>query len=34
MSGVGIFSRERVEFSELWAETRLLADARALARVG
>ena len=34
MSGVGIFSRERVAFSELWAETRLLADARALARVG
>ena len=27
MSRVGIFSRERVAFSELWAETRLLAGA-------
>jgi O-antigen/teichoic acid export membrane protein len=33
MSGVGIFSRERVRFSELWSETRLLAGAQAALRV-
>jgi O-antigen/teichoic acid export membrane protein len=33
MSGVGIFSRERVPFSELWAETRLLAGAQVALRV-
>lgn len=33
MSRVGIFSRERVAFSELWAETRLLAGAQVALRV-
>jgi O-antigen/teichoic acid export membrane protein len=33
MSGVGIFSRERVPFSGLWAETRLLAGAQVALRV-
>jgi O-antigen/teichoic acid export membrane protein len=33
MSGVGIFSRDRVAFSELWAETRLLAGAQVALRV-
>jgi O-antigen/teichoic acid export membrane protein len=33
MSGVSIFSRERVGFSELWAETRLLASAQVALRV-
>ena len=33
LSGVGIFSHERVRFSELWGETRLMAGAQVALRV-
>jgi O-antigen/teichoic acid export membrane protein len=33
MSGVGVFGRERVGFSELWSETRLMAGAQVALRV-